>query len=85
MTAQIIGRHHPCGATWSSRSHAHCASCCQHFTSGSGFERHQVGGECQDPSTMRTQTRRAIFKQVRRAGCSTKAWALNNDREDDDE
>jgi hypothetical protein len=54
--ADALGYCHDCKRRWSGLAEAHCAACCQHFTSDSAFDMHQrltkTGSKCLPPSAV---------------------------------
>lgn len=69
---------HRCGRKWSGLSQAHCGTCCRHFGSVRGFDRHRATGRCVDPATIRDQSGRPYFKAV--VGPLGTTWSRDNPR-----
>ena len=50
--ARPIGLCPDCGMRWTGTSAAHCAGCCEHFTSTRAFDRHRVDFTCLTPEEL---------------------------------
>lgn len=72
-----------CGRYWNALGEAHCASCCEHFTSDSAFDRHLASPTdercCFLPGEIRDKRGRAAFVLTSRASRPT--WMLRDERE----
>jgi hypothetical protein len=59
-----------CGRQWTGRAEAHCASCCNHFTSDGAFDRHLASvrsdDDCYPPETFRKRDGSPLFEQIQR-------------------
>ncbi len=69
-----------CNRTWTTTGEAHCASCCQHFTSDRSFDTHLAAAksddDCYDPATITRKDGRPMFETVMRA--SGVMWGIAN-------
>lgn len=74
-----IGYCPTCKREWFGRGECHCACCCEHFTSDSGFGAHRRNGECLDPNTLERDSGLPVFTRTRRL--SGVAWRLYDERE----
>jgi len=59
-----------CGRKWTGHAEAHCASCCQHFTSDSAFDRHLApvhsDDDCYPPEIFVKRDGSPLFEQIER-------------------
>lgn len=74
------------GLTWNGTAAAHCPSCCLHFVSNSGFDRHRVNGCCLTPDELRrpgengkprlVETDRGwVTARMQRSGVESAPWS----------
>lgn len=48
-----------CHRTWTAKREAHCAACCEHFTSDNLAEKHRRGYECMTVAEMKQERNQA--------------------------
>ena len=66
---------HGCGARWSGRRVAHCASCHLSFSGDTAFEDHRRGFECVDPAPA-TRRDGSLRFQLRHEKGGAPIWGL---------
>lgn len=72
-----------CQRSWTGNSEAHCASCCNHFSSDRAFDKHlappQSDQTCFDPSTITRKDDSPYYVQIERS--HGPVWMVRDDRE----
>lgn len=72
-----------CKRSWTGNSEAHCASCCNHFSSDRAFDKHLASPTsptaCLDPSTITREDGSPYYVQIERV--HGRVWMIRRDEE----